>query len=40
MLFGGVKNPSGLQEKQISIKAREVPMVRKGLLFGDRVHPN
>ena len=24
MRFGGVKNPSGLQEKQISIKAREV----------------
>ena len=29
MMFGGVKNPSGLQEKQISIKAREVSMVRQ-----------
>ena len=30
MRFGGVKNPSGLQEKQISTKARGgVAMVRK-----------
>ena len=29
MRYRGVRNPSGLQEKQISIKAREVSMVRK-----------
>ena len=33
MRFGGVKNPSGLQEKQISIKALEVSIVRKKLEF-------